>query len=129
MDEKSKPLTMFTVGPLGFYQCDGMPFRLTNAPATFQQLMETCLRDLNFNRCIVYLDDIVILLKDPASHLKRLEAVFQRLEQAKWKLRPSNCKLFCRKITYLGHIISAPGIVTDERKKDAIKNGPPHHYH
>ena len=36
MDEKSKQLTAFTVGPLGFYECERMPFRLTNAPATFQ---------------------------------------------------------------------------------------------
>ena len=48
MDEESKPLTTFTVGPcwdsMSVTECH---FRLTNAPATFQQLMETCLRDLN----------------------------------------------------------------------------------
>ena len=44
MDEESKPLTAFTVGPLGFYECKRMPFGLTNAPATFQRLMETCLQ-------------------------------------------------------------------------------------
>ena len=43
MDDESKPLTAFTVGPLGFYKCERMPFGLTNAPATFQRLMETCL--------------------------------------------------------------------------------------
>ena len=41
LDEESKPLTAFTVGPLGFYKCECMLFGLTNAPATFQQLMET----------------------------------------------------------------------------------------
>ena len=35
MEEGSKPLTAFTVGPLGFYECKRMPFGLTNAPATF----------------------------------------------------------------------------------------------
>ena len=45
MDEESKPLTAFTVGSLGFYECERMPFRLTNAPAMFQHLMETCLGD------------------------------------------------------------------------------------
>ena len=60
MDEESTPLTAFTVGPLGFYECKRMPFRLTNAPAMFQKLMETCLGDLNLHWCIIYLDDIVI---------------------------------------------------------------------
>ena len=63
MDEESKPLTAFTVGLLGFYKCDRIPFRLTSAPATFQQLMETCLRDINLNWHIIYLDDIVIFSK------------------------------------------------------------------
>ena len=49
MDEENKPLTAFTIGPLSFCECDHMPFGLTNTPATFQQLMETCLGDLNPN--------------------------------------------------------------------------------
>ena len=49
MDKASKPMTAFTIEPLGFYECDRMPFGLTNAPASFQQLMETCLGDLNLN--------------------------------------------------------------------------------
>ena len=36
MDETSKQYTTFTVGNLEFYKCDRMPFRLCNAPATFQ---------------------------------------------------------------------------------------------
>ena len=77
MDEESKPLPAFTEGPLGFYECERMPFRLTNTPATFQRLSETCLGDLNLHWCIIYLDDIVIFSKDLASHLERLEAVLQ----------------------------------------------------
>ena len=49
LDEDSIPLTVFTVGPLGFYECLQMPFGLTNAPATFQHLMENCLGDLHLN--------------------------------------------------------------------------------
>ena len=122
MDKESKLLTAFTVGLLGFYECDRMPFRLTNAPATFQQFMETCLRDLSLNWCIIYLNDIVIFLKDPASHLMRLEAMFTKLEQA--RLKPSECELFHRQITYLGHIISAQSVVTNEEKISIIKKWP-----
>ena len=121
MDEESKPLTAFTVGLLGFYECKRMPFRLTNTPATFQRLMETCLGDLNLHWCIIYLDDIV-MFKDLASHLERLEAVFQKLEEAGLKLKPSKCELFWRQLAYLGHVISAKGVATDESKIEAIKN-------
>ena len=46
MTEASKPLTAFTVGPLGIYECVWMPFGLTNALATFQHLMESCLGEM-----------------------------------------------------------------------------------
>ena len=36
MDEELKKYTAFTVRLLSFYECDRMPFRLCNAPATFQ---------------------------------------------------------------------------------------------
>ena len=124
MDKESKPLTAFTVGPLGFYEYKRMPFGFTNAPAIFQRLMETCLRDLNLHWCIIYLDDIVIFSKDPASHLKRLKAVFQKLEVAGLKLKPSKCELLWQQLAYLGHMISGQGIAIDEGKIVAIKNWP-----
>ena len=99
-------------------------FRLTNAPATFQRLMQACLGDLNLHWCIIYLDDIVIFSKDLASHLKRLETVFQKLEEAGLKLKPSECDLFQRQLAYLGHVISAKGVATDEGKIEAIRNWP-----
>ena len=36
MDEASKPCTAFTVGILGFCECEYMLFGLCNVPATFQ---------------------------------------------------------------------------------------------
>ena len=49
MAEECKAYTAFTCGPLGFYECNTMPFGATNAPATFQRLMHDCLGDLNMN--------------------------------------------------------------------------------
>ena len=65
LDEESKTLTAFTVGPLGFYQCEHMPFGLTNVPATFQRLIESCLVDMHLKWVIIYLDDIIIFSKTP----------------------------------------------------------------
>ena len=36
MEEASKQYTAFTVGNVGFFKCDCMPFGLCNVPATFQ---------------------------------------------------------------------------------------------
>ena len=124
MDEESKPLTMFTLGPFGYYKYKRIPFGLTNAPATFQRLMETCPGDLNLHWCIIYLDDMVIFSKELASHLKRLEAVFWKLEEAGLKLKPSKCELFWWQLAYLGHMISAQGVATGEGKIKVIKNWP-----
>ena len=47
MNEDSIPLMTFRVEPLGCYECVRMPFSLTNAPTTFQRLIESCLGDLH----------------------------------------------------------------------------------
>ena len=76
MEEDCKALTAFTVGPLGFYECNRMPLGLTNTLATFQHLMQSCLGKLHLQNCIIYLDDI-IFSKTPKEHLLRIRAVFE----------------------------------------------------
>ena len=63
LTEESKPYTAFTCGPLGFYECNTMPFGASNAPATFQRLMENCLGDIKLSWCMVYLDNDIIIGK------------------------------------------------------------------
>ena len=94
MEEESKPLTAFTVGPLGFYECEHMPFGLTNVPATFQHLMENCLGELHLSWCIIYLDDIIIFSDNPKEHLRRLRGVFTKLDKAGLKLKPNKGEFF-----------------------------------
>ena len=101
-----------------------MPFSASNAPATFQRLMENCLGDLNLSWCIVYLDDIIVFGKTPEEHLQRLAALFEKLRQAKLKLKPSKCNLFRTQMSYLGPLVSKEGITTDPSKIEAGKNWP-----
>ena len=124
LDDDSIPLTAFTVGPLGFYECIHMPFGLTNAPATFQRLMESCLGELHLNWCIIYLDDIIIHSRTPEEHLIRLEGVFSRLRAAGLKLKPNKCAFFKDRIAYLGHIVSKEEIEVDPSKITAIQKWP-----
>ena len=72
MEEDSNALTTFTARTLGFYECERIPFGLTNAPATFQCLMQSCLGNLHLQYCIIFLDDIIVFSKTLEEHLARL---------------------------------------------------------
>ena len=63
----------------GHYEFTVMPFVLCNAPAAFQRLMETVLAGLARERCIVYLDDILVVGRTFEEHLRNLHEVFERL--------------------------------------------------
>ena len=124
MAEECKACTAFTCDPLGFYECHTMPFGATNAPATFQRLMHDCLGDLSMRWCIVYLDDIIIYSDTKEEHLKRLEAVFQKLAAAGLKLKSSKSFSFREEMEYLGHVVSGKGISTNPKKVEAVTKWP-----
>ena len=121
--EDDKEKTAFCV-PDGLYQFNVMPFGLCNAPATFQRLMDTVLAGLHWDRCLVYLDDIIILGKTFEEHLAALSHVLGRLEQSGLKLKPSKCHLCQAQVNYLGHIVSEKGIAADPAKTTKIATWP-----
>ena len=95
LDEESRHLTTFCTH-VGSYYFNVVPFGLVNAGASFQKLMETVLRHLQWKICLVYLDDIVIFSKSFQEHITNLDRVFQRLRGAGLKLSPDKCN-FCQK--------------------------------
>ena len=110
--------------PYGLFQWTRMPFGLCNAPATFERLMETVLRGLHWESCLVYLDDVIIFGKTEEQLLQRMDTVFSRLTNAGLKLKPSKCRLFRREVAYLGHIISSAGVRVDPAKITTIMEWP-----
>jgi len=124
VEEQHKQRTAFTVGPLGFFEYNRMPFGLSNAPATYQRLMERCLDGLHLKICLIYLDDLIIFSKTYEEHVNRLEQVFRRLQECGLKLAPKKCKLFKRKVKYVGYIVSPEGIEADPEKVDKIRHWP-----
>ena len=120
MDEESKQFTAFTLGSMGLYECERMPFGLCNAPATFQRLMQNCLSELNLTYCLIYLDDVIIYSKMPAEHLQRMRVVFDHLRMHGLKLKPSKCELFKTEINYLAHHVSKAGIFPSKKNLVSI---------
>ena len=124
IEESHKEQTAFTVGPLGFYELNRMPFGLSNSPATYQRLMEDILGDMNMNICLIYLDDVIIFSNTYEEHLERLHQVFQRLREAGFKLSPDKCSLFMERVKYVGHIVSEKGIEPDPEKIEKVIKWP-----
>ena len=124
MDEESKQYTAFTLGSMGLYECERMPFGLCNAPATFQRLMQNCLGELNLTYCLIYLDDVIVYSKTLEEHLLRMRVVFDRIREAGLKLKSSKCDIFKREINYLAHHVSKRGILPSKKNLKGITECP-----
>ena len=111
MAEESRQYTAFTVSSLGIYEFLRIPYGLCNVPATFQRLMQNCLGKLNLQYALIYLDDVIVYSRMPEEHLKRLQAVLDRFALNGLKLKPSKCHFFKESLMYLGHKISAAGML------------------
>jgi len=86
--------------------------------------MDLTLSGLTWMSCLVYLDDVIVFGSTFDELVSRLAAVFDRLRKAKLKLGPNKCRLFERRVSFLGHIISSKGIEPQSSKIEAIKNWP-----
>ena len=125
MDEESKQYTAFTLGSMGLYECESMPFGLCNAPPTFQRLMQNCLGELNLTYCLIYLDDVIVFFDTPEEHLRRMRVLFDRLNEHGLKLKPSKCEVFKSEINYLAHHVSQKGVLPSKKNLKSIAQCPP----
>ena len=94
----------------GLFEWIIMPFGLCNAPATFCRLMENVMSDIVWQKCLVYLDDVITFGRTFEETLENLRAVFVRVRKNNLKLKASKCHLLQRKVEYLGHEVSGNGI-------------------
>jgi transposase InsO family protein len=124
IQEDHKERTAFTVGPLGFYEYNRLPFGLSNSPATYQRAMEGILGDLHLKTCLIYLDDIIIFSKTYEEHVTRLRQVLQRISDAGLKMAPKKCWFFQERVTYVGHCVSKDGLAPDPSKTEVIRDWP-----
>ena len=121
LSEEAKPKSAF-VTSVNKYQFNRCPFGLTQAPAYFQRLVNKVLAGLTFT--FGYLDDVLIYSPDIKTHLRHLEAVFQRLREADLRLKWEKCNFLKAHLQYLGHIISGKGIEPVPEKLESIKTMP-----
>ncbi|KAJ9511728.1 hypothetical protein QJQ45_022583 [Haematococcus lacustris] len=118
------PKTAF-VTPEGQFQYKVLSFGLTNAPATFQRVMNRVFeKQLKEGLVLVYLDDILVMSSSPEEHAMHLKEVLQVMKDNQLYAKLSKCDFNRPELKFLGHIVGRQGIAVDPAKVQVIKEWP-----
>ena len=92
------------VTPFGQFQFMVMPFGLSGEPSTFQQMMDSPIKDKH-DFAAAYLDDLIIFRNTWEDHMQHLTTILQQLRRANLTVKPQKCQLGMAECIYLGHVV------------------------
>ena len=104
----------------GLFELTVMTFGFTNAPATFQGMINHIFQDMIDQGLLSYIDDLLIYAATQEEHDRILLEVLKRLRESKLAINPSKCVWDVNRLEYLGYIISATGIEMSTEKVQCI---------
>ena len=104
----------------GHYEFLVIPFRLTNVPAAFMDLMNHVFRSYVDQFFVVFIDDILVYSKDRENHDTHLRVVLETLRKEQLYMKLSKCEFWLNEVFFLGHLVSEEGIRVDPRKIEVI---------
>ncbi|XP_075103697.1 uncharacterized protein LOC142178267 [Nicotiana tabacum] len=108
----------------GHYEFFVIPFRLTNAPAAFMDLMNRVFNPFLDRFVIVFIDDILIYSSSQGEHEDHLRTVLQTLREHRLYAMFSKCEFWLDSISFLGHVVSKNGIMVDPKKTETVQKWP-----
>lgn len=124
LEKHSREKTAFTVPGRGLYHFVRLPFGLTNAPATWQRLIDQVLGPELEPFVFVYLDDIIIATPTFSMHIDILKKTLDKLLQAGLTVNRDKCEFVRPMLKYLGYIIDRNGLRVDPDKVSCILEFP-----
>jgi hypothetical protein len=123
--ESDIPKTVFRT-QYGLYEYTVMSFGLTNAPTYFMYLMNKVFMEYLDKFVVVFIDDILIFSKTEEEHKKHLRLVLEKLRSNQLYSKFSKCEFWLTEVAFLGHVISARGVLVDPSKvRDVLNWMPP----
>ncbi|GJR23773.1 putative mitochondrial protein [Tanacetum coccineum] len=108
----------------GHYEFVVMPFVLTNAPSTFQALMNCVFKPFLKRFALVFFDDILVYSPSIIKHIAQLRMILQVMRKNTLFAKKSKCVFGTSKVEYLGHVISGMRVETDPSKIQAMQDWP-----
>jgi len=108
----------------GHFEFTVMGLGMSNAPATFQTLMNTVMQPFLGKFVVVFIDDILVFSESAADHLTHLDAVLTALAANKLYAKPSKCSFAQSSIAFLGHVFEGGRIFVDPAKTQSVQDWP-----
>jgi len=105
----------------GQHEYKVMPFRLGNAPATFQTMMNKILREFVDHGVVVYLEDIMIYSENMEDYIKSVQKVLDRLEQHDLAVSLKMSVFQQEEVEFRGYIVKMSGVTISERKLNSVQ--------
>ncbi|KAI3813958.1 hypothetical protein L1987_18694 [Smallanthus sonchifolius] len=106
----------------GHYKFMVMPFRLTNAPAVFMDLINRMCKPYLDQFVIVFIGDILTYSKNKEEHEEHLHLILELLKREQLYAKFFKCEFWIREVQFLGHVVNEKGIHVNPSKIEAIKN-------
>jgi hypothetical protein len=108
----------------GNYEFLVMPFKLTNAPTTFQSCMNHIFNKQLMKFLLVIFDDLLIYNRTWEEHLKHVDKILTIMEEQSLFSKEAKCEFGLTEILYLGHVISVKGVKVHQEKIQTILDWP-----
>jgi len=106
----------------GYYEYKVIPFGLVNAPATFQVMMNTILREFLDHGVVVYLYVILIYSKTMEEHEALVKQVLARLERHDLAVSLKKSVFHVDTVEFRGYIVGKSGVTMSEKHVESIVN-------
>ncbi|MBW0532901.1 hypothetical protein O181_072616 [Austropuccinia psidii MF-1] len=110
---------------MGIYEYIKMLFGIKNAPAYFQRMIDTILKEeILEGWMVIYIDDIIIYSETWEDHMQYIDRVFSKCTPINLKISLKKCNSSQQELMALGHKVSGLSLAIEQNKVAAVLQKP-----